>query len=144
VNIVGRDIWIGIWAIVLALIATTRWETAEASRKPQLGEIWWRFPKFVLGFLIASLFVSAVTAGYTLEQFEEEVARALVAPIRNLRSWASIFYFLSIGLMIRFHELTAAGGKPFVAFTAGAVVNIILGFALSVYVFVEYWENLSP
>jgi uncharacterized integral membrane protein (TIGR00698 family) len=143
VKVVGRDVWIGVWAIVLALLATTRWEAAETNRKPQLGEVWWRFPKFVLGFLAASLLVTAITSGYTLEQYESDVAPALVAPIRDLRSWAFIFCFLSIGLTTRFRELSSAGSKPFLAFSAGAVVNIIIGFLLSVYVFGGYWEQLG-
>ena len=57
-KVVGRDAWIGIWAFVLAIIATTRWEPAETGRKAEAAEIWWRFPKFVFGFIIASLIVT--------------------------------------------------------------------------------------
>ena len=55
-KVVGRDIWIGIWAFVLAIVATTRWEVAGRRRKAKVdaGEIWARFPKFVLGFVFAS------------------------------------------------------------------------------------------
>lgn len=146
VKVVGRDIWIGIWAIVLALIATTYWEPQESgkTRKPQLAEVWWRFPKFVIGFLVASLFVTLITSGYTLEEFENEVAPTLTGPIRALRSWAFIFCFLSIGLTTRFRELASAGTKPFYAFSAGALVNVVLGFVLSVFIFATYWEQLSP
>jgi hypothetical protein len=35
-----------------------------------------------------------------------------------------------------------AGSKPFVAFTAGVVVNVVLGFILSAYVFAYHWTNL--
>ncbi|MEE8438315.1 MAG: putative sulfate exporter family transporter, partial [Micropepsaceae bacterium] len=143
VKVVGRDIWIGIWAIVLALIATTRWEATDSAHKPQLAEVWWRFPKFVLGFLVASLFVTLLTSGYTLEEYEREVAPTLTGPIKDLRSWAFIFCFLSIGLTARFRELASAGSKPFIAFSTGAVVNIILGFILSVYVFGFYWEQIA-
>ena len=143
VKVVGRDIWIGIWAIVLALIATTRWESTGPAHKPQLGEVWWRFPKFVIGFLVASLFVTLLTSGYTLEEYEREVAPTLTGPIKDLRSWAFIFCFLSIGLTARFRELASAGSKPFIAFSTGAVVNIILGFILSVYVFGSYWEQIA-
>jgi hypothetical protein len=53
-KVIGRDIWIGIWAFIFALIATTRWEAEETGARPSAAEIWWRFPKFVIGFLIAS------------------------------------------------------------------------------------------
>jgi len=54
IKVIGRDVWIGIWAFVLAIVATTRWDREETGRKPDAAEIWWRFPKFVIGFLLAS------------------------------------------------------------------------------------------
>jgi len=143
IKVVGRDVWIGIWAFVLAIIATTQWERSEIGGKPQAAEIWWRFPKFVLGFLLASLLITLVTAGYSLADFNKTVVPSLVGPIKDLRTWAFIFCFLSIGLTTRFRELASAGKKPFLAFSAGAIVNVILGFILSAVVFASHWENLS-
>jgi len=143
-KVVGRDVWIGIWAFVLAIVATTRWEPVEFGRKPEAAEIWWRFPKFVIGFVIASLIVTWVARDYSLADYNKLVAPALVAPIKDLRSWAFIFCFLSIGLTTRFRGLARAGAKPFVAFSAGVVVNVLLGFVLSAYVFATHWANLGP
>ena len=140
---VGRDVWIGIWAFVLAIIATTQWERTETGRKPDAAEIWWRFPKFVIGFLVASLIVTLVTTGYSLAEYNKTVVPSLVGPIKDLRSWAFIFCFLSIGLTTRFRDLATAGTRPFLAFSAGAVVNIIVGFVLSALVFASHWENLA-
>lgn len=47
-KVIGRDIWIGVWALVLSVIATTRWQQQGSEAKPDLAQIWWRFPKFVL------------------------------------------------------------------------------------------------
>ena len=143
-KVVGRDVWIGIWAFVLAIIATTRWEPSETGSKPKPGEIWWRFPKFVIGFFVASILLTWATSSYALDEFNRVVNPALVAPIKDLRTWAFIFCFLSIGLTTRFRELAAAGIKPFMAFTAGVIVNVPLGFILSAWVFASYWTNLSP
>lgn len=141
-KVVGRDIWIGIWAFILSIVATTRWETDRAG-PARPGEIWRRFPKFVLGFAAASLLVTAVAAGYTLEQYEAVVRPELVSPIRTLRTWAFIFCFFSIGLTTRFRELAAAGSRPFWAFTSGVAVNVVIGFVLSVFVFGAYWATLG-
>ena len=140
---VGRDVWIGIWAFVLAIVATTQWERTETGRKPDAAEIWWRFPKFVIGFLVASLIVTLATTGYGLADYNKTVVPSLVGPIKDLRSWAFIFCFLSIGLTTRFRDLATAGTKPFLAFSAGAVVNIVVGFVLSALVFAAHWENLA-
>ncbi len=142
-KVVGRDVWIGIWAFVLAIIATTRWDTQSAGSRPDAGEIWSRFPKFVIGFLIASIVVTASTASYSLADYNKIAIPGLIGPIKDLRTWAFIFCFLSIGLTTRFRDLTTAGRKPLAAFSAGVLVNVILGFILSVYVFGAYWQKLG-
>lgn len=142
IKVVGRDVWIGIWAFVLAIVATTQWDRGETGNTPRAAEIWWRFPKFVIGFLLASLLITAVTSGYSLADYNKLAVPALVGPIKDLRTWAFIFCFLSIGLTTRFGGLAGAGKKPFIAFSAGAIVNVILGFVLSAIVFASHWENL--
>jgi uncharacterized integral membrane protein (TIGR00698 family) len=143
IKVVGRDVWIGIWAFVLAIVATTQWERTETGRKANPAEIWWRFPKFIIGFLVASLLVTAVTSGYTLADYNKTVVPTLIAPIKDLRSWAFIFCFLSIGLTTRFSDLASMGKKPFLAFSAGAILNVIVGFVLSAIVFAAHWESLA-
>jgi uncharacterized integral membrane protein (TIGR00698 family) len=142
-KVVGRDIWIGIWAFVLALISTTQWEAREAGKKPQASEIWWRFPKFVIGFALASIIMTLIASNYSFADYNHIVKPELVGPIKTMRTWCFIFCFFSIGLTTRFRELAHAGSKPFWAFTSGVVVNVLLGLLLSVVVFASYWSNLS-
>ena len=142
-KVIGRDMWIGIWSFVFALIACLKWEKEECGTRPSPMEIWWRFPKFVIGFFVASLFMTAITAGYATPDFNKIVKPGLILPIVSLRTWAFIFCFLSIGLTTRFKELKAAGWKPFGSFTIGVLVNVVLGFLLSVYVFGDHWMKLG-
>ncbi|RMG31375.1 MAG: putative sulfate exporter family transporter [Gammaproteobacteria bacterium] len=141
-KVVGRDIWIGIWAFVLALISTLKWER-KAGQEPNPAEIWWRFPKFVIGFVLASIIITLISKGYSFAEYNKVVKPELVGPVKTLRTWAFIFCFFSIGLTTRFRELAAAGIRPFTAFTTGVVVNVLLGFVLSVVVFSGYWSHLS-
>jgi uncharacterized membrane protein YadS len=62
-KVIGRDIWIGIWALILAVVSVMYWETGTGEKKVAVGAgiIWERFPKFVLGFLAASLIMSWVS-----------------------------------------------------------------------------------
>src|SRR5580700_9131685 len=53
-KVVGRDIWIGIWAVVLSFMAVTRWDATTPRRHVSLLDIWRRFPKFILGLFAAS------------------------------------------------------------------------------------------
>src|SRR5580658_6843332 len=87
-KVVGRDVWIGIWAFVLAILATTRWERGGPEQQVSAAQIWWRFPKFVLGFLVASLLVTWATSTYSLAEYNKYVIPNLVAPIKDLRTWA--------------------------------------------------------
>jgi uncharacterized membrane protein YadS len=143
IKVIGRDIWIGIWAFALAVVAVTKWERSAVHSKAQAGQIWWRFPKFVIGFLVASIVTTVIVRRYTLHDYNALVKPSLIVPITSLRTWAFTFSFLSIGLTTRIHELTTAGIKPFLAFTAGVVVNVILGYLLSVLVFGHYWASIA-
>ena len=141
-KVIGRDLWIGIWSLVWALIATTVWEKQETGARPQAGEIWRRFPKFVIGFFIASIIMTVFTSGYDPATFNTVVKPNLIAPIGALRGWAFIFCFLSIGLTTRFRELKAVNVKTFAAFSIGVAVNVVAGYLLSVHVFGDYWSRL--
>jgi uncharacterized integral membrane protein (TIGR00698 family) len=142
-KVIGRDVWIGVWAFVLSLIATTRWERTGVQSRSSAAEIWNRFPKFVLGFLIASAILTLVTRGFDYAVYKKEVIPALVAPLQAFRTWAFTFAFLSIGLTTRLREFASIGARPFYAFTIGVVVNVILGFVLSTQVFGEFWNRLG-
>jgi uncharacterized membrane protein YadS len=83
-----------------------------------------------------------IVHGHTLADYNKLVKPSLIAPITSLRTWVFTFSFLCIGLTTRFRELANAGVRPFVAFTVGVVVNVILGYILSVVVFGHYWANV--
>jgi uncharacterized membrane protein YadS len=142
-KVLGRDVWIGIWAVVLAVVATTRWREEPGTGAADIGEIWRRFPKFVIGFLAASAIVSIATAGLSLAAYNKVAVPGFVGPIKDLRTWAFIFCFFSIGLTTRFDQLARTGGRPLAAFTAGVAVNVALGYVLSVHVFGTYWQHLG-
>jgi uncharacterized membrane protein YadS len=63
-KVIGRDIWIGIWCLILSLVSVMFWERGETAVRSGTGAgiIWERFPKFVLGFFIASIVMSLVAA----------------------------------------------------------------------------------
>jgi uncharacterized membrane protein YadS len=142
-KVVGRDMWIGIWAVVLSIVATARWDDTGIAHRAGAGEIWRRFPKFVIGFLVASILITLVAQSVGHAAFTKTATPALVTPIKNLRSWAFTFGFLSIGLTTRLGALAGVAGRPLAAFSAGVAVNIVLGLALSAWVFGTYWAHLG-
>jgi len=139
-KVLGRDIWIGIWAFVLAIVAATRWERPgrDGERTVGAGVIWARFPKFVIGFILASIVMSVLVAS-TSGALAADITPKLITPIKTLRTWTFVFTFLCIGLTTRFRELAKFGMPPFWAFTIGVAVNVPLGYFLSTVVFRSYW-----
>jgi uncharacterized integral membrane protein (TIGR00698 family) len=142
-KVIGRDLWIGIWAFALSIVAVTRWESTGIASRTSVSEIWRRFPKFVIGFVIASAIIAVLTSAYGNADYNRILKPDLVAPIKTLRTWAFTFCFLSIGLTTRWRELASAGIRPFLAFTAGVAVNLALGYLLSVVVFGAHWAALG-
>ncbi|MBF7084287.1 putative sulfate exporter family transporter [Desulfallas sp. Bu1-1] len=141
-KVVGRDMFVGIWAFLLALISITRWEKREDGTKADAGEIWRRFPKFVLGFFVASALVTLIIAGADAAT-SQAITSDIIKPLKTLRTWAFIFCFLAIGLTTRFRELTSVGWKPFAAFTTGVLINVPLGYIFSVLILGSYWVAVA-
>jgi uncharacterized integral membrane protein (TIGR00698 family) len=141
-KVVGRDMFIGIWCFIMALISVTQWEKGEAGQKPQASEIWYRFPKFVIGFFAASILTTLIIASS-----DPKTAASVNADVLNtitvLRNWSFIFTFLCIGLTTRFRDLTSVGWKPFLAFTAGVVINVPLGFIFSTIILNGFWQAIK-
>jgi uncharacterized membrane protein YadS len=143
-KVIGRDIWIGIWCFVLSIVSVTVWERGAGGEPVSPRVVWERFPKFVLGFVAASLLMtlavkaSRAEAGEASARFNSQI----ITPLKTLRTWTFVFAFLSIGLTTRFRELTRCGWQPFWAFSLGVLVNVPLGFFLSNVVFREFWLRL--
>ncbi|MFT3790056.1 MAG: putative sulfate exporter family transporter [Rudaea sp.] len=142
-KVIGRDLWIGVWALVLSIVAATRWEATGVATRTGAGEIWKRFPKFVLGFFAASILVTLAAHGLDYATYKKTIAADVVAPLQGLRTWAFTFCFLAIALTTRLRDLSAAGAKPFYAFGAGVAVNLVLGYLLSTQVFAHFWTQLG-
>jgi len=141
-KVVGRDMFVGIWCFIMAYISITKWEKREDGTKPKAGEMWTRFPKFVLGFFVASIIITILVASVDAAT-SKAITAQIISPIKELRGWAFIFTFLSIGLTTRFKDLTSVGWKPFAAFTTGVFVNVPLGYLLSVVVMGGYWAMVK-
>ena len=102
------------WRLGLRVVASCH-DTLGAHRHPKFERrrsIWRRFPKFVLGFLIASAIVTVISRGYDYAAYKKEVVTGLVAPLQALRTWAFTFAFLSIGLTTRLREFVSVGARP--------------------------------
>jgi uncharacterized integral membrane protein (TIGR00698 family) len=112
----AQNVLIGAAAFLLAIWFVFKGK--QGGEKPSAMEIWFRFPKFVVGFIIASIVFSF---------FMSEAGGKAVTPITaGLRGWWFTMAFLCIGLETKFKDLVAmGGGKPAVAFLVAQAFNIL-------------------
>jgi len=112
----AQNVLIGAAAFLLALWFTLKGK--EGTEKPGALEIWFRFPKFVVGFIIASLVFSFFMS--------EASAKAITGITSGIRGWLFTLAFLCIGLDTKFKDLiSVGGGKPAAAFLIAQAFNII-------------------
>ena len=107
------DMFIGIWAFVLAVIWVYKVERKPGQVRVPASEIWFRFPKFVLGYLVA-WFVYVVASGI----FPDAVGalEAGAKPVEGaMRHLFFMLTFTAIGVITDFSKLKGIG-RPALAF----------------------------
>ncbi len=118
-----QNILIGAVAFLIALYWVLRIEPGSGEQ-PRLTEIWLRFPKFVLGFIGASIIVSLVLVPLIGDAAVDEATDVT----SDFRTWFFALAFLSIGIESDFRELgrQLAGGRPLALYLIGQSFNIVL------------------
>lgn len=126
-----QNILIGVVAFGVALYWVNRVEREATDVQPSAGEIWRRFPKFVLGFVAASILFSFVYSG--VEHGETIVNSVIGGTTKSLRGWFFCLAFVSIGLETNFRELARhlKGGKPLVLYLCGQSLNLCLTLGMA-------------
>ena len=116
---------------VIAVLWVTRVERDPGAPRPGAMEIWFRFPKFIVGFMAASLVFSFVLipafggGQVGLDAVEQDVIRAVT---KTCRDWLFCLAFVAIGLESNFRQLAKqmAGGKPIILYLVGQGFNLAL------------------
>lgn len=122
-----QNILIGFIAFFVAFFFATKVDKT-GTQKVGAGEIWTRFPKFILGFFIASLVASFVIQ----PAFGADQVSAINKVLDQYKNWAFVLAFVSIGLDTNFKEIVQKmkGGKLLWLYVVGQLFNIVLTFAM--------------
>ena len=125
----SQNVLIGVAAFILSVVWTLRaCKVSGGQQTPRAMEIWHRFPKFVLGFLAASIVFSFFLSPETVKGAKDM--------IKGLQTWWFALAFTSIGLETRFKDLaTMEGGRPAGAFLIGQGFNIFWTLLLAWLIF---------
>ena len=118
----AQNVLIGVVAFLMALWATMSLDKKETGEKPSLMEVWYRFPKFVIGFMVASLVISFLVEPV----WGAKAAKAAGNACKSYRSWLFALCFVSIGLETDFKELiSVGGGRPAIAYWLSQAANAV-------------------
>jgi len=113
----SQNVLIGVAAFFIAAWWTLKKENSQNTERQGLKIVWERFPKFVLGFIAASLLFSFVIPAETTKQVS--------GFLNGLRTLWFALAFVSIGLEAKFSDLVKTqGGRPALAFTVAQLFNI--------------------
>ena len=113
----SQNAMLGLAAFALSVWWTFR-QGAQTGEKPSARMIWDRFPKFILGFMLASLLFS-----FVLDQGLVAETKGLM---KGLRTWWFALAFVCIGLETRFRDLVGMGdGRPAAAFLIAQGLNVV-------------------
>ena len=100
------DIFIGIWAFVLAYI-WTRHIDIKPGEVARVGEIWERFPKFIIGYVVTFVLILVMALGAT-----PELTGKIKSAMGEANTFRGIFFvmtFFTIGVMSNFRKLWEEG-----------------------------------
>jgi uncharacterized membrane protein YadS len=117
----SQNVLLGIAAFAISIYWTyTRKDTKEGQiQKPTLHVIWERFPKFILGFMAASLLFSFFLSPEKISGVKDG--------LKNIQTLWFVLAFTSIGLETKFRDLfNASSQRPLYAFLTAQVFNIIV------------------
>jgi len=117
-----QNVMIGLVAFLLAIYYSAR--SGETGRRPSARLVWERFPKFVLGFVLASVL-------YTLGWIDGGKGSALEA----LKNWAFTLAFVCMGLEFAVGEVRRMGWRPLGVFLIATVFNTVLALGVAWIIF---------
>lgn len=122
-----QNILIGFIAFFVAYFFATRVDR-QGTKKVGAIEIWNRFPKFIIGFFVASLAASFIVLPSTDADTMTKINKGVLDGYKN---WCFVLAFTCIGLDTNFKKIwkSMQGGKVLWLYLVGQLFNIALTFA---------------
>ncbi|OZI38646.1 hypothetical protein CAL29_06105 [Bordetella genomosp. 10] len=133
------DLFIGIWAFLLAWIWTRHINPQEPD-KARSGEIWLRFPKFILGYAASFAIVLALALAAGPQSLAK--LKGAINEANNFRVIFFILTFFAIGVLANFRKLWREGlGK-----LAAVYVLTLFGFVVWVGLLISwiFFSGVKP
>lgn len=140
-----QNVLIGLIAFGVAVYFVAE-EEAASGRKVGLIEIWNRFPKFVIGFIFASIVFSAIYTAIGKDLAYVIIDHGAIRGFSKIgRGWFFCLAFASIGLATNFRELKGyfKGGKPLILYVCGQGLNLTLTLVMAYIMFFLVFPEIT-
>lgn len=129
-----QNVLIGFVAFFIALYLSAKGEDGK-SQKPSFGIVWEKFPKFILGFVVASLVFSLCQSGEIFPDFE----KSKLVETSLAKTFSQLFFslaFVCIGLDTRLKDIVSKENRnTLYAFLIAQSFNIIVTGVLAYILF---------
>ena len=135
-----QNVLIGVVAFFIALYLSTKGDNGK-SQRPSIGIVWEKFPKFILGFVVASLVFSLCQSYDVFEPYKvTETTGAIKLYETDLAKTFSTFFFslafVCIGLDTRLKDIVSKENRNVLyAFLSAQGLNIIVTLAVAYLLF---------
>ena len=140
-----QNVLIGVIAFGVAVYFATKVENkGEVSIGG--GEIWKRFPKFILGFIGASILFSVIYGSLGAGEAYSLIDQGVIGGFtKNVRGWLFCLAFVSIGLSTNFKILRKhfTGGKPLILYLCGQTFNLCLTLLMAYIMFYLVFPGIT-
>ena len=133
------DVFIGVWALVLAYVWTAKFDKTRGERTMTWGDVMDRFPRFVLGYIATFLILLFMC----LSSPElHKLGKGLSGTINGFRVLFFLMTFFTIGVVSNFRKLREEG----IGRLAVVYVVCLFGFIIWVGLFISYafFHGMTP
>lgn len=122
------DIFIGVWAFILAYIWTNHINVQAGGERARAGEIWQRFPKFIIGFVLSFAVVLSLAVTATPDGLKH--LTPAIGEANNFRVIFFILTFFSIGVLSNVRKLWEEGLGKLVAVYVVSLFGFVIWVGL--------------
>jgi uncharacterized integral membrane protein (TIGR00698 family) len=127
----SQNVLLGLAAFAISIYWTysnRSGDNKNDAAKPTLGLIWERFPKFVIGFVFASLLFSFLLSAETIRPIKDS--------LKSIQALWFVLAFTSIGLETKFSDLfNSSSKKPLYGFLIAQTFNILVTLVIAYLLF---------
>lgn len=141
-----QNVLIGVVAFFVALYWTISVERNSGAPRPKPIEIWYRFPKFLIGFIGSSIIFSIIYSSLDSSTSSAIIDNGIIKGFtKNIKDWLFCLAFVSIGLNTNFKEFRKhiQGGKHITLYCCGQLFNILLTLGMAYLMFYVVFPEIT-